>query len=83
MLLTEISPGQFAAVEHCLPKQRGNVSMTNLQVVNAMLCVAEQGCKERGLPNRFGNWLTIYTRMRPWPRRACWTRCSKICSTSR
>ena len=40
--------------------------MTNLQAVNAMLYVAEQGCKWRGLPNRFGNWHTIYTRMRRW-----------------
>ena len=36
----EITPEQFARVEHCLPLQRGNVSMTNLQVVNAMLYVA-------------------------------------------
>ena len=62
----EITPEQFALVEHCLPKQRGNVSMTNLQVVNAMLYVAEHGCKWRGLPKRFGNWHTIYTRMRRW-----------------
>ncbi len=40
--------------------------MTNLQVVNAMLYVAEHGCKWRGLPKRFGNWHTIYTRMRRW-----------------
>ena len=33
--------------------------MTNLQVVSAMLYVAEQGCKWRGLPQRFGNWHTI------------------------
>jgi transposase len=46
----EITPEQFARVEHCLPTQRGNVSMTNLQVVNAILYVAEHGCKWRGLP---------------------------------
>ncbi|MER3056569.1 transposase [Xanthomonas hortorum] len=48
-------------IEHCLPAQRGNVSMTNLQVVNAILYVAEHGCKWRGLPKRFGNWHTVYT----------------------
>jgi transposase len=63
---TEITPEQFALVEHCLPKQRGNVSMSNLQVINAMLYVAEHGCKWWGLPKRFGNWHTIYTRMRRW-----------------
>jgi transposase len=40
--------------------------MSNLQVVNAMLYVAEHGCKWRGLPKRFGNWHTVYTRMRRW-----------------
>ena len=64
----EITPEQFSRIEHCLPTQRGNVSMTNLQVVNAMLYVAEHGCKWRGLPKRFGNWHTIYTRMRRWER---------------
>ena len=62
----EITPEQFARIAHCLPTQRGNVSMTNLQVVNAMLYVAEHGCKWRGLPKRFGNWHTIYTRMNRW-----------------
>ncbi|KGR47824.1 transposase [Xanthomonas vasicola] len=62
----EITPAQFALIEHCLPAQRDNVSMTNLQVVNAILYVAEHGCKWRGLPKRFGNWHTVYTRMNRW-----------------
>ncbi|MEW9899955.1 transposase, partial [Chitinivorax sp. PXF-14] len=48
----EITPTQFARIEHCLPRQCGNVSLTNLQVVNAMLYVAEHGCEWRGLPKR-------------------------------
>src|SRR5712675_2408665 len=62
----EITAAQFAQVEQCLPTQRGNVSLTNLSVLNAILYVAEQGCKWRGLPKRFGNWHTIYTRMNRW-----------------
>ena len=62
----EITAEQFARIEHCLPKQRGNVSMSNLNVLNAILYVAEHGCKWRGLPKRFGNWHTIYTRMNRW-----------------
>ena len=42
------------------------MKMTNLAVLNAILYVAEQGCKWRGLPKRFGNWHTIYTRMNRW-----------------
>ena len=45
-----------------MPVQRGNVSLSNLQVLNAILYVAEQGCKWRGLPKRFGRWHTIYMR---------------------
>jgi hypothetical protein len=49
----EITPEQFATIEHCLPRQRGNVSLSNLQVVNAILYVAEHGCKWRGLPKDY------------------------------
>lgn len=62
----EISEAQFQRIEDCLPVQRGNVSLSNHQVLNAILFVAEQGCKWRGLPSRFGNWHTIYTRMNRW-----------------
>lgn len=62
----ELTPEQFSRIEHCLPRQRDNVSLTNLQVINAILYVAEHGCKWRGLPKRFGKWHTVYTRMRRW-----------------
>ena len=62
----EITEAQFAQIEECLPLQRGNVSLSNLRVLNAILYVAEHGCKWRGLPKRFGNWHTIYTRMNRW-----------------
>ena len=62
----EITEEQFARIKDSLPVQRGNVSLTNLQVLNAILYVAEQGCKWRGLPRRFGRWHTIYTRMNRW-----------------
>ena len=54
--------------EPSLPVQRDNVSLSNLQVLNAILYVDEHGCKWRGLPTRFGNWHTIYTRMNRWSR---------------
>jgi len=62
----EINEAQYRLIEQCLPIQRGNVSLSNLRVLNAILYVAEQGCKWRGLPKRFGNWHTIYTRMNRW-----------------
>ena len=62
----EITEEQYERIKDGLPVQRGNVSLTNLQVLNAILYVAEQGCKWRGLPKRFGRWHTIYMRMNRW-----------------
>jgi len=62
----ELSQQQFDRIADCLPRQRGNVSLTNLQLLNALLYVVEHGCKWRGLPKHFGNWHTIYTRMNRW-----------------
>jgi transposase len=62
----EITEEQYARIKDSRPVQRGNVSLSNLQFLNAVLYVAEHGCKWRGLPKRFGNWHTIYTRMNRW-----------------
>jgi len=61
-----ITSADFNVIEKLLPIQRGNVSISNLQVLNAILYVAEHGCKWRGLPKKFGNWHTIYTRANRW-----------------
>ena len=63
MQLTQV---QYEKIAHCLPVQRGNVRLSNLQVLNAILYVLEHGCKWRGLPSHLGNWHTIYTRMSRW-----------------
>jgi transposase len=62
----EITEAQYQRVASSLPRQRGNVKVSNLQLLNALLFVAEHGCKWRGLPKRFGPWHTIYTRMNRW-----------------
>lgn len=62
----EITEAQYRLIKHCLPTQHGHVSLSNLQVLNAILDVTEQGCKWRGLPKRFGNWHRLYTRMNRW-----------------
>ncbi len=67
--MMQITPEQFELLAPYLPKQRGNVSLSNFQVLNAILYVAEQGCKWRALPKHYGNWHTIYTRMNRWAKR--------------
>ena len=62
----ELTEAQYARIASYFPRQRGNVSVSNQQVLNAILYVAEHGCKWRGMPRRFGNWHTIYTRINRW-----------------
>jgi len=62
----QITSAQLKLIEDLLPVQRGNVTLSNLHVFNAILYVAEHGCKWRGLPKKFGNWHSIYTRANRW-----------------
>lgn len=79
----ELTEAQYRHIAPCLPTQRGNVSLTNLQVLNAILYVAEQGCKWRGLPKQFGNWYTIYTRMNRWAKSGVLDRVFASCNRHR
>ena len=65
----EITEEHFERIRDCLPVQRGNVRHENLVLLNAILYVAEHGCKWRGLPKRFGNWHSIYVRMNRWAKK--------------
>jgi transposase len=62
----EITTKQYERIAPYLPRQRGNVSMSNLQLVNAILYITENGCKWRSLPKSYGKWHTIYVRMNRW-----------------
>ena len=71
MELTEV---HLQRIRDNLPVERGNVSMEVLNFLNAVLYVMENGCKWRRLPERFGNWHTIYTRMNRWSKNGVWDR---------
>ena len=64
--MKQITSSQYALIAPYLPVQRGNVKITNLTLINAVLYVAENGCKWRALPREFGRWHTVYTRIRRW-----------------
>jgi transposase len=63
MILTETN---FAKISGLLPVQRGNVKHENLLFLNAVLYVAENGCKWRSLPKEYGNWNSIYKKANRW-----------------
>ena len=52
--MMELRREQYEEIKSYLPVQRGNVKLSNRQVLNGILSVAELGCKWRGLPGRFG-----------------------------
>ena len=61
-----LNENQYNLIKAYLPAQRGNVQISNLDFINAVLYIAENGCKRRALPREFGNWHTIYTRLKRW-----------------
>lgn len=62
----EITKEQYEKIEKYLPVQRGNVNIDNLQLINAILYVVENGIKWRKLPKKFGSWHTVYVRFNRW-----------------
>lgn len=62
----KITKKQYQKIEPLLPKPRGNFVVEHLKVLNAILYVAENGCKWRALPRRYGHWNTVYRRFRRW-----------------
>ncbi len=70
----ELTEAHLQRIQESLPVERGNVSMEVLNFLNAVLYVMENGCKWRRLPERFGNWHTIYTRMNRWSKNGVWDR---------
>ena len=64
--MKSITQAQYDLLHPYLPVQRGNVRVSNLTLINAVLYIAENGCKWRSLPPEFGNWNTIYVRIRRW-----------------
>ncbi|MBQ8362815.1 MAG: transposase [Thermoguttaceae bacterium] len=60
----KISKKQSKKIESLLPKPRGIFVVEHLKALNAILYVAENGCKWRALPRRYGHWNTVYRRFR-------------------
>ncbi len=66
--MKQITAKQYAKIRPLLPVQRGNVRISTIDFINAVLYVLENGCKWRALPERFGKWSTVYARFRRWSR---------------
>ena len=65
----ELSDAQYERIAPLLPKPRGSLSIPHRQALNALLYIAKEGCSWRALPERFGNWHTVYVRLNRWAKR--------------
>jgi transposase len=77
----EITAAQYDQIKSVLPVQRGNVEIENIRFLNAILYICENGCKWRGLPERFGKWGSVYQRMNRWTKNGVWQRVEEALRT--
>jgi len=73
----EITDVQYARIEHLLAGKPGDVGRSaanNREFLNAVLWIARSGAPWRDLPERFGNWNSVYQRFRRWARTGVWQR---------
>ena len=62
----EITEEQYSRIEKFMPKVRGTFSINNITALNGMLYLAENGCKWRSLPEKYGNWHSVYMKLSRW-----------------
>jgi len=65
----KLNKEQYEKISECFPKQRKPAKISNLDVLNAVLYLVENGCKWRGLPKEYGNWHMIYVRVNRWAKK--------------
>ena len=51
---------QYEQIEDCFLKQQKPAKFSNLNMLNAVLYIMENGCKWRSLPEEYGDWHVIY-----------------------
>ena len=65
----ELKEAQYEQIKESFPKQRKPAKIGNLDVLNAVLYVVENGCKWRSLPKEYGDWHVIYVRVNRWAKK--------------
>ena len=73
----ELSDEQWAMIEPLLPGREGDPGKSgkdNRQFVDAVVWIAKTGAPWRDLPERFGNWNSVFQRYHRWCKRGVWQR---------
>jgi len=77
----ELTDEQWELIEPLLPGRegtRGPTAKDNRLFVNAVLYVAKTGIPWRDLPERFGNWNSVWRRFDRWCAAEIWERLSEV-----
>lgn len=72
-----ISDEDWARIKDLLPGQPGQPGVTakdNRLSLDAVLWIGKAGAPWRDLPDRFGNWNSIWRRFDRWARKGVWRR---------
>jgi len=73
----EISDEHWERIKDLLPGRAGDPGVTakdNRLFVNAVLWIAKTGAPWRDLPERFGNWNSVWRRFDRWGTKGVWKR---------
>ncbi len=72
----ELSEEQWAKLAPLLPPRKrsgaGRPAHDHRPILNGILWILRTGAPWRDLPERYGNWQTVYSRFRRWQRAGVW-----------
>ncbi len=77
----EISDEQWDKIKDFLPGKPGDPGRTaedNRGFINAVLWIARTGAPWRDLPERFGEWNSVFQRFNRWCKRGAWGRLLQV-----
>lgn len=77
----ELTDEQWERIEHRLPGREGTRGVTakdNRLFVNAVVYVAKTGIPWRDLPERFGNWNSVWRRYDRWCAAGVWQQLTDV-----
>jgi transposase len=72
-----ISDADWERIRNLLPGcpgQHGGIARDNRLFLDAVLWIAKTGTPWRDLPDRFGNWNTVWRRLDRWAKKGVWQR---------
>lgn len=71
----ELTDGQWERLAPHLPRRsRGRPAHDHRRIINGILWIVRTGAPWRDLPDRYGPWQTVYSRLRRWRQDGTWDR---------